>query len=231
MISRPPWCAVTRPWFGEQCLYFVNALLILHCNLISAGYFDPASTQPYRQLGWDDVNTPSAQALALTAASEGIVLLKNDGVLPLPPSVKKVALIGPWQNTTTAMQGSYRGIAPFLVSPLDAFVTAGFDVTALDGTNIQGLGPTDYLDALGAAQAADVVVYAGGIDNSVEEEFLDRDDITWPGLQLELIEQLAKAGKPVVVVQFGGGQVDDSALKANDKVRRKQILLYYNCLG
>ena len=164
------------------------------------------------------MNTQSAQALSVTAASSGIVLLKNDGVLPLT-STTKVALIGPWQNSTVAMQGNYRGIAPFLVSPYDAFVTAGFEVTAFNGTDISGTTVTDYVDAVEAAQAADVVIFMGGIDNSIEAEFQDRTEITWPGVQLELISQLTRAGKPIVVVQFGGGQVDDASLKADDKVR------------
>lgn len=47
---------------------------------------------------------------------------------------------------------------------------------------------------------------------------MDREDITWPGQQLDLIDQLSQLGKPVIVLQFGGGQVDDSAIKSNDNV-------------
>ena len=75
--------------------------------LHSLGYFDPPERQPYRQLGWSDVNLPSSQALAQTAAEEGIVLLKNDGTLPFSRSVKKIALVGPWANATTQMQSNY----------------------------------------------------------------------------------------------------------------------------
>lgn len=81
------------------------------------GYFDPADSVPYRSLGANDVNTPAAQTLAYTAAVEGIVLLKNDGLLPLSSNVSNIALIGPWANATTQMQGNYEGTdtVPFLV--------------------------------------------------------------------------------------------------------------------
>ncbi|PIL26431.1 hypothetical protein GSI_12189 [Ganoderma sinense ZZ0214-1] len=71
--------------------------------------------------------------------------------------------------------------------------------------------------AVGRA-SADVVLFAGGLDESVEAEALDRLTVTWPGNQLDLIKELADVGKPLVVMQFGGGQVDDSTLKADDGV-------------
>lgn len=156
------------------------------------------------------------------------MLLKNDGVLPLSPSMKKVALIGPWHNSSVAMQGSYQGYAPYLVTPLDAFLTAGFDITALNGTSISGDDSSQFIEAIAAAQAADLVVFMGGIDNSIEQEALDRNDITWPGVQLDLIADLAAVGKPFVVVQFGGGQLDDSWLQTNDKVRPEMTILSIN---
>ena len=68
------------------------------------------------------------------------------------------------------------------------------------------------------AKSADVIIYAGGIDTSIESEGHDRTNIDWPGNQLDLVQQLSALGKPLVVLQFGGGQVDDSALLKNKKV-------------
>jgi len=59
----------------------------------------------------------------------------------------------------------------------------------------------------------------GGLDNSVEQETRDRTELVWPGNQQDLIEELANTGKPVVVAQFGGGQVDDSSLLGNNNVK------------
>jgi xylan 1,4-beta-xylosidase len=63
-----------------------------------------------------------------------------------------------------------------------------------------------------------VIIYAGGIDVSIESEGHDRTNIDWPGNQLDLVQQLSALGKPLVVLQFGGGQIDDSALLKNDNV-------------
>ncbi|KAJ7729691.1 glycoside hydrolase family 3 protein [Mycena maculata] len=194
------------------------ALTRQYTSLVRLGYFDPPASQPYRQLDWSDVDTPSAQNLAYQIAVEGVVLLKNDGTLPLAKSVKKLALIGPWANATTQMQGNYFGIAPFLISPFAAAQTAGFSATLTEGTAINTTSTSGFAAAIAAAQAADAIIYAGGIDDSIEAEAMDRDTIVWPGNQLALIGELAALRKPLVVLQFGGGQVDDVELKNNSTV-------------
>lgn len=182
--------------------------------------------QPYRQLGWSDVNTPSAQALAYQAAVEGIVLVKNDGTLPLKSHIKNIAFIGPWANATTQMQGNYEGVAPFLISPVQGAINAGFKATYTEGTNMTGTSTDGFAAALAAARAADAIVYAGGIDDTVEAEGNDRTNITWPGVQLDLVAQLAELKKPLVVVQFGGGQVDGTALKNSKQVRSFSMIAH-----
>ncbi|CDO73054.1 Glycoside Hydrolase Family 3 protein [Trametes cinnabarina] len=190
-----------------------------YASLVRLGYFDPVDAQPYRQLGWSDVNTPQAQKLAYTAAVEGIVLLKNDGVLPLAKHIKKLALIGPWANATTLMQGNYFGVAPYLISPLLGAQQAGFDVEYVLGTNVTTRNDTSgFPAAIAAAKRADAVIFAGGLDETVEREEIDRLNVTWPGNQLELVAELERVGKPLVVAQFGGGQLDDSALKSSPAV-------------
>lgn len=186
-----------------------------NCRL---GYFDPAEQQPYRSFDWSNVNTPSSQDLAYNAAVQGIVLLENDGLLPLSTNVKNIALIGPMANATLSLQGNYAGIALFVISPQQAFETAGYNVTFAFGTGISNSDNSGYSEALEAAQGADVVVFVGGIDNSIEAEGQDRTSIEWPGSQLDLIGQLGELGKPLVVVRMGGGQCDDSTLKANATV-------------
>jgi beta-D-xylosidase 4 len=71
-------------------------LIRRYASLVRLGYFDPPSNQPYRQLTWENVSTTAAEALALQATEEGIVLFKNDGTLPLFSIEGVLALIGPW---------------------------------------------------------------------------------------------------------------------------------------
>ncbi|KAK8008826.1 hypothetical protein PG991_011377 [Apiospora marii] len=186
-----------------------------YASMVRLGWFDAAAGQPYRRLAWADVATPEAKALALRAAVEGIVLLQNkgDNTLPLGSEPKKVAVIGPLGSATTQLQGNYFGRAQSVTSVVAAFKTAGWDVSAVQGTTIAGSSTSGFAAAVAAAQAADVIVYVGGIDNTQESETRDRNAITWPGQQLALISRLAavKEDRPLVVVQLGT-MVDSSSL-------------------
>lgn len=193
-----------------------KTLTRLYTALFTVDYFDGSSQ--YRALSWDDVSDGDAQSLAYEAAVEGMTLLKNDGLLPLKSNYSSVAIIGPWANATTQMQGNYAGDAPYLNSPLMAFQSQWANVQYELGTEIDTSSTENFSDAISAAQSADLVIYLGGIDTSIEAESNDRESIVWPGNQLDLVAQLADLGKPLVVVQFGAGQLDDSTLLSNDNV-------------
>lgn len=167
-----------------------------YSSLVKLGYFDPVSATPYRSLGWSDVSTPPSEQLALKAAVSGITLLKNDGTLPLSiTSSDSIALIGDWANATTQMQGNYHGVAPYLHGPLYASQQLGIPVNYASGDGGQGDPTTGaWTAALSAAENSSVIIFAGGIDNSVESEAMDRYTIDWTGAQLDLIEQLAAMG-------------------------------------
>jgi beta-D-xylosidase 4 len=194
-----------------------RSLTRLYHALFSVGYFDGA--EAWDGLSWADVGTESAQAFAYQVAVEGMTLLKNDGTLPLDVAAfSSVALIGPWANATTQMQGNYYGVAPYLISPLQAFKDTFKSVLYAQGTSISGSDDTGFLAAITAAQSSDIIVYMGGIDTTVEAEGRDRSSVAWTGNQLDLISELGALGKSLIVVQFGGGQLDDTALLQNPNV-------------
>jgi len=150
-----------------------RALHRLYEGLIRAGYFDPASASPYRSIGWSSVNTPEAQALALQTAVDGIVLLKNDGTLPMPDlQTKRVALVGHWVFGGSQMLGGYSGYPPYLVPPVVAAQRLNLKYTTAVEPVAQELGGNNTWveDARRAAEGADVIVYFGGTDLGVAAE-------------------------------------------------------------
>ncbi|GAB1744450.1 hypothetical protein NU219Hw_g1726t1 [Hortaea werneckii] len=207
--------AVQNGWTSESRID--EALDRLYNALFTVGFFD--GQEEYSNLNWSDVNLPSSQALAYKAAWEGITLIKNDGLLPLQSEPARVALIGPYGNATEQLQGIYAGVAPYLVSPLQAASAQWSSVDYALGTQINASSTENFTEAINMASSADLVVYLGGLDSTVERETIDRPTLAWPGNQLDLINELSDLDKPLVVVQFGGGQVDDSPLLANDNVK------------
>lgn len=188
----------------------------LFAALVKVGFFDQPAE--YNNLNWADVNTTKTQTLAHRAAVDGMTLLKNDGTLPLPKAAANIAVIGPWANVTDKMQGNYAGTAPLLVNPLDVFRSKWRNVKYARGTDIDSSDTSGFASAIDAAKTSDYILYLGGIDISVENEGHDRQSIAWTGNQLDLIAQLSNLGKPLVIVQFGGGQIDDSKLLQNKQV-------------
>jgi beta-glucosidase len=88
------------------------------------GMFDPTSEVKYAQIPFDEVDSSEHRALALKTAEESIVLLKNDGILPLKPGLKKVAVIGPNAASLAAIEGNYNAIPSNPVLPVDGIKAA-----------------------------------------------------------------------------------------------------------
>ena len=83
------------------------------------GMFDPPGDVPFNKIPMSQVNSPAHRQLALRAARESMVLLKNNGILPLKPSVKTIAVIGPNAESLPAIQGNYHGVPSHPVLPID----------------------------------------------------------------------------------------------------------------
>jgi len=85
------------------------------------GLFDPPQDQPFRSLDQSIVYSPLHAKLNLRAAEESMVLLKNDGILPLRPDVKTIAIIGPNASSIDSLEGNYNGTSINPETPLSAF--------------------------------------------------------------------------------------------------------------
>ncbi len=92
---------------------------------LKLGLFDPPSMVPYKSIPFSDVNSPAHQALALEVAYKSMVLLKNDGILPLAAGrYRTIAVIGPNAASLAALEGNYNGVPRDPQMPIDALRAA-----------------------------------------------------------------------------------------------------------
>jgi beta-glucosidase len=87
------------------------------------GMFDPPESVPFTSIPFSQAHAPEHRVQALRAARESIVLLKNDGILPLAPG-KRVAVVGPTAAALIDLEGNYNGTTVGAVLPLDGMINA-----------------------------------------------------------------------------------------------------------
>jgi beta-glucosidase len=218
--------AVQRGLISEaQVDAAVTRELVLRFRL---GLFDPPSRVPWSGIGIDQSDTPQHRALALKVAQESIVLLKNDGLLPLDrEKARRILVVGANAASSRALIGNYTGRPSRFVTILDGIKqVAGpnADVSYLPGAPLalkrdrsNDPAPGVTAEAVAAAGSADVVIYVGGLDASLEREEGrvpyegfddgDRTRIELPAPQEELLRALHGTGKPVVFVNCSGSAI------------------------
>ncbi|MDE2451298.1 MAG: glycoside hydrolase family 3 C-terminal domain-containing protein [Gammaproteobacteria bacterium] len=118
---QPFLTAVQQGYLPESAID--KALVRLFTARIRLGMFDPPSMVPYDRIPASELNSPAHRQLALHLADESMVLLKNDGVLPLR-SVKRIAVIGPLADQTAVLLGNYTGYPTHTVSLLEGMKAA-----------------------------------------------------------------------------------------------------------
>jgi beta-glucosidase len=218
------------PQAVEQGLLSVSdvdaALTRLFTARMRLGLFDPPEQVPFASIPYEVNDCDEHRALALRAARSSIVLLKNDGVLPLAPGLRSIAVIGPNASDPSIPLGNYSGTPSRLVTPLDgirAAVTKETKVWYTDGckhtgTQTDGLNRAGNLsEALSMAKRADAVVLCLGLSAEIEgeqgdasnsEAAGDKVDLHLTGLQNELLERIVALGKPTVLVVLAGSAID-----------------------
>jgi len=195
------------------------------------GLFDPPAQVPWSNIGIEQNDTPEHQALALKVAEESIVLLKNKNLLPLNRAkIKRIAVIGPNANATNMLYGNYSGKASQPVTILEGIKEIAGPGTAVtydpgcplalrkDGSN--KLSAEKIAAVVATAKDADVIIFVGGLDATLEKEEGsprhdvfegfnrgDRTRIELPSPQEELLQALAATHQPVVFVDCSGSAI------------------------
>jgi len=109
--------AVQQGYLSENAID--RALVRLFTARIKLGMFDPPGKDPYSNIPHSELNSPAHRALARKLADESMVLLKNDGTLPLKHTIRSIAVVGPLADQTRVMLGNYTGIPTHSVSMLE----------------------------------------------------------------------------------------------------------------
>ncbi len=154
------------------------------------------------------VYAPENLDAALDVAKKSMVLLKNDNqVLPLKKG-EKLAVIGELATSTRDMLGSWKaaGDWDFMKSSLDEIKTYNGESNVIfaEGAKKMGTDRSGFGAAIAATRRADKVIFFMGEDWEWSGEAASRTDISVPGVQTELLAELKKNGKPIIVVLMNG---------------------------
>lgn len=202
-----------------------KAVTRLFTTRMKLGLFDPQEKVPFYAIDYRVVDCEEHRQLNEKAARKSVVLLKNENkLLPLDASkYKTIGVIGPNANNRKALVGNYEGTASEYITVLEGIQDAvGKEVRVLysQGCHLckdrmQGLAEANdrMSEVRAVADASDLIVACMGLDASLEgeegdegNEFAsgDKPNLNLPGLQEEVLKELAKTGKPVVLVLLSG---------------------------
>lgn len=187
------------------------------------GMFD--ESEPDR-IPFTAIDSPEHNAVSLTAARESMVLLKNDGVLPLQKEkIKTLAVIGCSADSREALRGNYYGTASRYTTFLEGIrrKADGIRVLYAEGCDFakdrsEGLAlPGDRLsEAVSAAEESDAVILCLGLNEHLEGEegdtgneygSGDKETLLLPEPQRKLLSAVLDVGKPTVVILAAGSSV------------------------
>lgn len=190
------------------------------------GMFD-ASTE-YDEIPYEANDSREHHEAALKAAEESMVLLKNDGILPLKKEkLKTVAVIGPNADSREILKGNYNGTATEQYTILEGLRQELGDQVRIfysEGChlyreNVEALAEGDdrISEAVSMAQRSDVVFLCLGLDARLEGEEgdannsyagADKKDLEFPDSQKHLMEAVCAVGKPVIFLISTGSAMN-----------------------
>jgi len=187
------------------------------------GMFDPPDRVPFSKIPVEINDCPAHRQLALVTARESIVLLKNDGLLPLKGNLGSIAVIGPNANDANVLLGNYNGTPAAPITILEGIrqmVSPDTEVRYARGCSILGKSQEGFPEAVRIAGSSDIVIVVLGLSQAVEGEEgqeegvtegdrsnVDRVDLDLPGVQEQLLQAIHATGKPVILVLINGSAV------------------------
>jgi beta-glucosidase len=192
-------------------------------GLFDKPYIDESKVQ-------EVLDSEGYRTLALEVAKKSIVLLKNDGILPLSKNVKRIAVIGPNANEPRNMLGDYHydahlsrdSVSVKVVTVLEGIlnkVSRDTEVLYAKGCDVASMDRSGFVEALKIAKESDVVIAVmgekSGLDprwfgKTFEEtqytsgEGVDRASLRLPGVQEELVKEIHNLGKPIILILING---------------------------
>lgn len=209
---------VTEEQITEACIRVFTTRFLL-------GMFDGSE---YDDIPYEVVECKEHRNLAVEAAHKGMVLLKNDGILPLDKrKIRTIGVVGPNANNRIALQGNYHGTSSRYVTVLEGIQKEVEDdcrVYYAEGSHMykdtmENLAWKDdrISEAVITAKQCDVTIVVLGLDELMEGEEPDQSNrgqagdkasLEFPGCQQRLLEAVVAVGKPVITVVLSGSAMD-----------------------
>ena len=210
--------AVRQGLVAEETITESVYRLMLH--RFRLGMFDDPTHVPYARLPYEDNDCPAHHDQSLDMALDTVVMLKNDGILPLDGrKLRVIAVIGPNADSRTALMGNYCGTASVSYTVLEGIRRSFPDSRILyaEGCPLAGGSPEagwgereDFriAEAMKAAQMADVAIVVTGLNGECEGEegdgSGDRLSMDLPASQRMLLDALCGLDTPMVLVNMTG---------------------------
>lgn len=184
--------------------YVTRATRRLFRSRFNLGLFDPPSMVPYSDVSENVISCEEHVDLALKSAREAIVLLKNQGVLPLDENIDSVGVIGPVADDVHF--GGYSGTPPFSITPIE-----GIENHVSAGTAVNTAFTTSASAVKRVAENSDVaIVFIGPTPG---HEMVTQENLQQPFEHLKMLKTAVRTGTPTVAVMIAGNPFASNFMK------------------
>ncbi|MHA1148523.1 MAG: glycoside hydrolase family 3 C-terminal domain-containing protein [Promethearchaeota archaeon] len=182
------------------------------------GMFDPSKLCKYQTIPLEKNDCLEHRMLALEAAKQSIILLKNQNTfLPLSKDLKSIAVIGPNANDWKVLLGSYHGMFSKYISPLGG-IKNKIGITAkiryAQGCKMNNRSPKSFQEAINIAKKSEIVIMILGLSQRYESEEKhsfrfddDRKFLDLPKPQQKLLHEIYNVNKNIVLVLLNGSPI------------------------